>query len=148
MDFDSRTLSIMFARQIQGDINELGPARPSSIGADATIAHMHQQSLIPPMAANTTQSLSRPPSLKADAYTLGLHSLWDGVRFLVFSILTLLCVAIILIVGSFFVIGLVLFPFAEIPTGFARSTCHWHRFRAFFGQLFNKLFRFVDGLWD
>lgn len=100
------------------------------------------------MAPNTTLILSRTPSTEADGYALGLHSLWDGVRFLVFSTLTLLCLAIILVYGNFFVMGLVFFPFAEIATGFAKSTSHWYRYTAFFGLLFNKIFRFVNGLWD
>ena len=148
MEFDLRTLSVNYARPNLGEGNELGPARQWPNGADVIIGHNHQQTLIPPMPANTAQILSGPPSTEADNYTFGSHSLWDGVRFLALFILTLLCVAIIFIIGGFFVAGLVLFPIAEIPTGFARSTHHWHRFRAFFGLLLNKVFGFVNGLWD
>ena len=128
--------------------NELGPGPPQSNGTDVIVGYDHQQNLIPPMPTNSAQIHSGIPSTEADNYTFGSHSLWDGVRFLAFSILTLLCVAIILTIGGFFVVGLVLFPIAEIPTGFARSTHHWHRFREFFGLLFNKVFKFVNGLWD
>ena len=148
MEFDLRTLSVNYARPNLGEGNELGPAQQCSNGADGVIGHDHQQTLIPPMPANTARILSGPPSTEADNYTLGSHSLWDGLRFLAFFILTLLCVAIIFVIAGFFVAGLVLFPIAEIPTGFARSTHHWHRFRAFFGLLLNKVFRFVNGLWD
>ena len=148
MEFNSQVLSIIFARQYQGQGNELGLARPLYIGTDTTVAYIYQQSLIPPMATDKTQSLSKPPCTETDTYDFGLHSFWDGVRFLVFSILTLISVAIMLVVGSFFVIGLIFFPFAEISTGFAKSKSHWHRFTAFFGHLFNKFFQFVDGLWD
>ena len=100
------------------------------------------------MPAITAQILSGPPSAEADKYTFGSHSLWDGVRFLAFFILTVLCVAFILTTGAFFLVGLIFFPLAEIPTWFTKSTQHWHHFTAFFGLLFNKIFQFVNGLWD
>lgn len=148
MELDLRTLSVNYARPNLGEGNEPGPARQSPNGAEVVIGHNHQQTLIPPMPANTARTLSGPPSTEADNYTLGSHSVWDGVRFLALFILTLLCVAIIFVIAGFFIAGLVLFPIAEIPTGFARSTRHWHRFRSFFGLLLNKVFGFVNGLWD
>ena len=142
MDLDLRILSVNYAQ------DELGLAPPWSNGTDVVVDFSHQHNQIPPLHANSTEILSGPPPTKADKYTFGSHTLWDGVRFLAFSILTLLCVAIILTVGGFFVVGLVLFPMAEIPTGFVRSKRHWHHFWAFFGLLFNKVFKFVNGLWD
>ena len=148
MESDLRTLSVNYVRPNLGEGNEPGPARHWSNGADGVIGDNHQQTLIPPMPSNTAQTLPGSPSTEADNYTIGSHSLWDGVRFLALFILTLLCVAIIFIIAGFFIAGLVLFPIAEIPTGFARSTHHWHRFRSFFGLLLNKVFGFVNGLWD
>ena len=146
MEFVSRALGVAFVQQHQGE--RYGPTRPSSIDTDAASVRMYQQRLVFPVAANTTQSLFRAPSVEADAYNFGLHSFWDRVRFLVFSFSHRFVSQSYFIIGSFFVVGLILFPFAEIPIGFANSASHWHRFMAYFGVLFNKLFRFVDGVWD
>lgn len=118
-----------------------------SMRSDNTVEHTHGQAPITLAAPATIQGLSEP-SPESDGYEFGRHALWDGIRFLVFSILTLLAVALILVIGGFFLVGFVLFPFTEIPTGFARCDQHWKRFVSYFGGLLNKVFRFVDGLWD
>ena len=118
-----------------------------SIISDNTSGRIHQQILIPPAAPPAIQGLSESPP-ESDGYEFGWHALWDGIRFLVFFILTLLAIALIFVIGSFFIVGFVVFPFAEIPTGFARCGQHWKRFVSYFGGLLNKVFRFVDGLWD
>ena len=120
--------------------------QPSMI-SDNTNERTHQQTFKPPVAPPTIQGLSES-SPEADGYDVGWHSLWDGIRFLLFSILTLIAVALILVIGCFFLIGFILFPFTEIPTGFLRCGKHWKRFVSYFGGLLNKVFRFVDGLWD
>jgi lipopolysaccharide export LptBFGC system permease protein LptF len=81
-------------------------------------------------------------------YQLGLHSIVDAIQFVVFLTLTLLAFAFILVLGGFYVATLVLFPCAEIPTGFTRISKHWKRFNDFYADLFNKLFSFGSGLWD
>jgi hypothetical protein len=143
---DLTYLSVLVQRQFEG-ASEPRPSRPS-INTNPTIVDFNQQALMLQAAPSTTHSFSESPSSKPDAYAFSFYPVWDGARFLVFSILTLLCVAVILIVASFGVIGVILFPFAEIPTGFARCKRHWKRFNGFFRRLFNKIFRFVDGLWD
>ena len=120
--------------------------QPSMI-SDNTSERTHQQTLIPPSAPPTIQGLSES-SPESDGYELGWHALWDGIRFLVFFILILLAVALIVAIGCLFFIGFILFSFTEIPTGFARCGQHWKRFVSYFGGLLNKVFRFVDGLWD
>ena len=115
--------------------------------SDNTFERTYQQTPMPPAAPSTIQGLSEA-SPESNAYEFGWHALWDGIRFLVFSILTPLAVALILVVSGFSLIGFVLFPFTEIPTGFARCGQHWKRFVSYFGGLLNKIFKFVDGLWD
>ena len=115
--------------------------------SDNTNERTYQQTLIPPAAPPTIQGLS-DSSPESNGYEFGWHALWEGIRFLIFSILTLLAVALILVIGCFFLIGFILFPFTEIPTGFLRCGQHYKRFVSYFRGLFNKVFRFVDGLWD
>ena len=115
--------------------------------SDNTSERTHQQTLIPPAAPPTIQGLSELSS-ETDGYELGWHALWDGIVFLVFFILTLLATGLIVVIDCFFFIGFILFPFTEIPTGFLRCGQHYNRFISYFRDLLNKVFRFVDGLWD
>ena len=118
-----------------------------TLNNDNIIEQTQRQTPIPPAAPPTIQGPSNYTP-EYDAYNFGWHSLWAGIRFLAFSILTLLAVALIFIVFGFFLAGFVLFPFAEIATGFARCSQHWKRFVSYFGAMFNKISNFVDGLWN
>ena len=138
--------SVLLMRQVGGATIELQPSHPFN-KIDSTAVHTLEQTLVHPVGSDTIQNFSEIPS-QSETSAIGWHSLWDGIRFLVFLVLTLLVIAFILVVGGFFVVGFVLFPFVEIPTGFARCESHWKRLTGFFGRLFNNTFKFVDGLWD
>lgn len=138
--------SVLVARQVGGGTIELQPSHPFN-KTDSTAVHTLEKTLVHPVGSDTIQNFSEIPS-RSETSAIGRHSLWGVIRFLVFLILTLLTIAFILMVGGFFVVGLVLFPFVEIPTGFARCKFHWKRFTGFFGRLFNNAFKFVDELWD
>lgn len=91
---------------------------------------------------------SRQPTSTPEGGSIGMHSIGDGVQFLIFSVLSLLAFAIILIIGCFYIASLMLFPFGEIPTLFRHSKRDLQRFNDFYRNLFRKVFRFTSGLWD
>jgi len=111
-------------------------------------SQFHQLLVSPAPAPNNLQTPSRQPPSDSGGYSIGAHSLVDGLQYLLFFVLSLLSFAIILIIGGFYVVCLILFPFAELPSLFKRSEQHWMRFNAFFSHLFNKIFRFAGALWD
>lgn len=96
---------------------------------------------------------SVPPALQQSAngsegYTIGSHSIGDGLQLLIFSVLSLLAFATILIIGSFSVISMILFPVAEILTLCRYAKRDWKRCSQFYRKLIGKVFRFTKGLWD
>ncbi len=97
---------------------------------------------------NNNNNNDTPPPSPMQPYQLGPHSIIDACQFLLFCILTLLSFALVLVLGGFYTVTLVLFPFVEIVTGFTRTREHWKRFNDFYAHLFSRLFNFGSGLWD
>lgn len=83
-----------------------------------------------------------------EGYSIGTHSVGDGVQFFIFSLLSLLGFAIILTIGCFYVISIILFPFGEIPTLCVHTKRDLKSLNKFYRTLFTKIFRFTSGLWD
>ena len=91
--------SALIARQVGGGTIELQPSHPFN-KTDSTAVHTLEKTLVHPVGSDTIQNFSEIPS-QSETSAIGRHSLWDGIRFLVFLILTLLTIAFMLMVGGF-----------------------------------------------
>jgi hypothetical protein len=95
-----------------------------------------------------SDELTEPSPPSSSGYNVGIYSIGQGIRFLLFFALSLLAFGFILAAEGLYVAALILFLFVELPILFKNSKRHWRELNSFSGKFFTRMFGFIKGLWE
>jgi hypothetical protein len=115
--------------------------------AGATLK-LHEPSNLPTGELDLSDEPVEPSTLPESGFSVGIHSIGQGVRFLLFVTLSLLAFGFILAAGGLYFAALILFPLVELPMLYKKATRHWQEFNSFSGNFFNRMWGFIKGLWE
>ena len=138
-------ISVLLQQQKEG-LNEPALHVPTS---DIDVEAQLQVPLVSiPPTRNSVQASPQPTGVPKKSPSR-LRFIVDGVQLIIFTILTLLGVAIILIIMCFYLPTMLAFPFFVcIPSLCMGKKTGWAECNGFWKDLLYSVWAFIRGLWD